>query len=166
MRMTAKGRLPPGPLSRNSPCFFPIRAVFFPIRTVLFPIRTSLREDANDGQGAFAPGPRPTSRPFFFLFALRCAKMRMTAKGLSGPGPRCSFTIVEGCDKPARPPALQVRRSRIRASCIIIAGTIGGTAASPAAGTNVSMCRMLRIATSRRGRRPSRYDGRVFVRIA
>ena len=36
----------------------------------------------------------------------------------------------KGCDKPARPPALQVHMSRVRANCIIIARTNGGPAAS------------------------------------
>ena len=91
MRMTAKGLSPLDPGRETAPSFSYLR-YFFPIRAVLFPIRTSLREDANDGQGAFAPGPR------------------------------CTLTVVEGCGKPARPPALQVRRSRVRANRIIIAG--------------------------------------------
>ena len=45
---------------------------------------------------------------------------------------------VEGCNKPARPPALQVRPSRVQANRIIITSTIGGPAASPAAGTTVA----------------------------
>ena len=36
---------------------------------------------------------------------------------------------MEGSNKPARPPALQVRMSRVRANRIIITGTIGGPAA-------------------------------------
>ena len=43
-----------------------------------------------------------------------------------------------GFDKPAGPPALQVQMSRVHAHRIIIAGSIGGPAASPAAGTNVT----------------------------
>ena len=45
---------------------------------------------------------------------------------------------IAGSNKPARPPALQVRSWRVRADRIIIAGAIGGPAASPAAGTNAT----------------------------
>jgi hypothetical protein len=48
------------------------------------------------------------------------------------PGCGCEyFDVIDvaGCDKPARPPALQERSSRVWADRIIIAGTIGGPAA-------------------------------------
>jgi hypothetical protein len=44
-------------------------------------------------------------------------------------------------------------------------GFFGGPAASPAAGTHASMRAMLPVATSRRGRRPSRDNPRGFGRI-
>ena len=50
----------------------------------------------------------------------------------------CYAFGIEGRNKPARPPALQVRSSRDRTNRIINAGTIGGPAASPAAGTNAT----------------------------
>ena len=61
----------------------------------------------------------------------------------AGAPPGCGYECfdaidVAGCDKPARPPALQERWSRVWADCISIAGTIGGPAASPAAGTNAT----------------------------
>ena len=52
----------------------------------------------------------------------------------AGAPPRSS----EGYNKPARPPALQDRSSRVRANHIIVAGSIGGPAASPAADTQLT----------------------------
>ena len=61
------------------------------------------------------------------------------AGGLPGRRYKCFDVIdVAGRDKPARPPALQGRSSRVQTNRIIIAGTIGGPAASPAAGTNAT----------------------------
>ncbi len=63
---------------------------------------------------------------------------------LEGHRPRCpwvqmfhAFYVVVS-DKPARPPALQVRSSRDRRNRIIITETIGGAPAPVPTGTNVS----------------------------
>ena len=48
------------------------------------------------------------------------------------------------------PAVFQGRSSRDMVNRIIIARTIGGPAASPAAGTNISMTLMSRVAVSRR----------------
>ena len=50
---------------------------------------------------------------------------------------------VEGCNKPARPPALQVRPSRVQANHIIITSTIGGPAALQARPSRVQANRII-----------------------
>ena len=71
-----------------------------------------------------APASVPLGTIIFQAFEVAVSNERTEA----GAPPRSS----EGSNKPARPPALQVRSSWVRANRIIIAGNIGGPAASPA----------------------------------
>ena len=141
--MTAKGLSPPGPRSRNNleEFYSNTSPLQFPVRAVLVPIRTSLREDANDGQGAFGPWPSvllhdrrglrqagEAAGPPGTTVAYSCELHNYRGYdwrdgGFAGRRYECFDVLdVADRDKPARPPALQVRRSRVRANRIIIAG--------------------------------------------